>query len=184
MNGWMRLWVVTSSVWIIVIVFSIFNSMPHEPSNATVFAELDEKTKLYFEGLLEEPPQLLPSYEVELKFVDGNTTTFKHTLMTESEIISFRKNAAPKLIKYAEDNYEVVSEDLMQEFIDETVSLNILAGEAMNSYENEVIVQMEKLNSTWFSEILESLILLIFLPLISFLLGHSFAWIRRGFESH
>ena len=51
MNGWMRLWVVTSSVWIIVIVFSIFNSMPHEPSNATVFAELDEKTKLYFEGI-------------------------------------------------------------------------------------------------------------------------------------
>ena len=184
MNGWIRLWTVVSSIWILGIVFNIVIAMPDKPSDVSVFYGLDENTKLYFDGLLENPPQKIPSYAVGITSESGREVSISHLFMKDSELPDFKNDVEITLVKYGKDESMIFSEKSMSDFIDQTISQNVLAGEALISYENEVENQINRLNVEWLRHIKEKLVLLIVLPLMVFLLGYSIAWIRRGFLSH
>lgn len=178
MNGWLRLWILLTSVWA-VIVIGIATVMVVETYDEVegpwIAYSLSEKAKPFFLNL--EADEKGPAYTVEFTYTDGSTPSIRFPLLENVDLIGFEQ----KIKKLAVKEGKEVSEKEIRRFLDAVSQKNAEAKLALTEYQQEVERRGERKVNDRKQTIVIAALVLVVPPFVMVALGYGIAWVRRGF---
>jgi len=181
MNGWQRLWVVISAIWLLVVVSYAVISIQDtytDPDGPWIFYSLSANAKEFYKDL--EKNEKGPMYTVTFKFTDGSEQSVRFPLL-EKPVGELK--LGDQLNRLARENNKQISRQEIAKFINNVSKSNSRAKQAKKEYESKV--QEVRQNSTEKRRniIINSLLMLIAPPIGVLIMGYSVAWVRRGFSN-
>jgi hypothetical protein len=178
MNGWWRLWIFSSVVWLIALAFFAYqNYSPiRNIDEREVISALTSDAAQYFQEWSPEYQEL--SYTSSFIFTDGTQSTIRFPLLSESELDDIER----RLRALSDRENKVVSESEMLRFVALVKAENEKASRAMQQFErlsNEKIAEERDRHDRFIANMLA---LFIAFPAGSLLLGAGLGWVFRGFK--
>lgn len=182
MSGWLRLWVLVSAIWLVIVVaFAalIAKDTFNDPDGPWIVYRLSDKAKGFYEGL--EKNEKGPMFTVTFKYTDGETQQVRFPLL-EKPIKDLE--LGKKLNKLAKEKGKMISPKVINKFLDDVAKSNKRAKLAKKEYESEVEKEHEKEITDRKNILKISLVSLIAPPIFLLLFGYGVAWVRKGFKNN
>jgi hypothetical protein len=163
-----------------VIIFSgiiLIELYKYEPFHSNIYYNLSSQTKEFYADIEEDEED--PIYIVSFYYDDETKKSIRFPLLDESiDKIDFEY----KLKNLADEDGKTISEDEIEEFVNEVYEKNRNALLAKAEFESEIskskFANDEEIKST----ILTTIAVLFIPPLIILMLGYGIAWVREGFK--
>ncbi len=178
LNGWMRLWILLTLIWVIIVgALSIaIIGWPTEPSRHEVINLLSDQSQTFYKEL--EADEEGPSIVVEYSYKDGTKQRVQFPNLGEDALDNIKKNIQEKAI---EEGKEVTSVEINQ-FIELVSIANEKAKTALKEYQQAYKDRAKYLISERYVEYVIAALVLIIPPLIILMLGYGIVWVRKGFK--
>lgn len=178
MSGWMRLWVLISSIWAVTIIcitaFAIVDTFK-DPEGPWITYNLSDKAKPFFQDL--KTDEKGPVYNVELAYTDGTKQIIRFPLLKNEEFGDIDR----KIKDFARENGKSISESEVQRFLNVTFKQNSEANSALIEYKQQVENTMAISANERKKIIGVSLLAIGLPPIVLLLIGYGIAWVRKGF---
>lgn len=178
MSGWIRLWVLITAIWAIIVagittvmVVDTFG----DADGPWIVYSLSDNAKPFFQNL--ELDEKGPAYAVEFSYADGTKQSIRFPLLESEALVEFDQ----KINNLAKKEGKSVSENEIRRFLDVVIKKNSEAKSALVEYRQEV----ENITNRKAGERKEvigvGVLVLVIPPVVLLLLGYGIAWVRRGF---
>lgn len=178
MNGWMRLWVLITAIWSVIVVgitTVIVIATFGDTEGPWIAHSLSDNAKPFFQNL--ESDEKGPAYTVEFSYTDGTKQSIRFPLLENVALVEFDR----KIKNLAKKEGKSVSENEIRRFLDVLSKKNSEAKSALVEYRQEV----ENITNRKAGERMQAIgvgaLVLVIPPVVLLLLGYGIAWVRRGF---
>jgi len=135
MNGWLRLWILLTSVWAVIVIgiaTIIVVETYDEVEGSWVVYNLSEKAKPFFQNL--KADEKGPTYTVEFTYTDGSTQSIRFPMLEGADLIELQQKIQKLAVKEAKE----VSENEIRRFLGVVSQKNSEAKSALAEYQQEV----------------------------------------------
>lgn len=178
MNGWMRLWILLTAIWAVIVigigVFVVTDSYGQVDGPWVVYG-LSEKSKPFFQNL--EADEKGPVYTVEFTYTDGTIQSIRFPMLEGIDLIEFQQ----KIRKLADEEGKEVTNKEIKRFLGAVSQKNSEAKLASSEYQREVKRRSEQKVKDRKQAIWVSALVCVVPPIIILVLGYGVAWVRKGF---
>ena len=180
MNGWMRLWLFISVIWLLLVVtvssFLLLDNSYRNPDGPWINHRLSNSSKKFFENLAEGENGA--HYSVSVEFDDGSKYEIRLPVLTQEGLETIPK----KIRKLAEEKEATVADSAIEGFSAKVRELNSAAqkadearAQALREYVSDMRAERKQL-------IIYAVLTFVLPVLGALLMGLGVAWVRRGFR--
>ena len=180
MNGWIRLWVFVSLIWMTATGLFAWYSIPQNYTVGpwTKFGLSDSSIVFFTHEFM---PYYEPHYTVDLEFEDGTKEPIILPVLTADEVSPEYWREQIKEIA----DYKGKSASVFQPYVfsEKVAKKNEAAKIAKNQFDKLVSDKTAQSQESRSRHLTVSLLGILLPPLIALILGFGIAWVRRGFSA-